>query len=916
MQKKYLQGRRSFSRRKAVAGPVDFVDGESPYRRDAVRWLVGCGVVLIVAIAIGTAIMVSNFRERALKNTERELENTVRLLVRHFSQRLEDFEVVANDLVAQANLSGFTSPEDYKRKLSTYDTHLMLKAKVSGTSDVAGVHVYDADGTLINSSETWPAPVVNIADRAYFIALRSGSSSEPYQIELVRSRLSGAPVTLIARKIAGPHGEFLGITTRGFDPAKFEEFFSSVALGKDAAISMHHRDGTLLARYPHVEEVIGKNFKSGSTLQAKLLSSDHGTARLISPVDGQERLVSVQSSDRFPLTAVATTTVASVLADWRAQTKFLITSAALSALVIAGVLFLIVRRLTWQHRVSRLQLALEKRRLYTAINNMPQSLLLYDAHERLIVCNQRYIDMFKLSCDIVKPGRTFRELLIHRKDRGSFSGDVDEYCARVRGLLREGMPTQHSYQPGDGRAIQVAYQPLEGGGWVTTLEDVTERCRAEEQIAHLAHYDALTDLPNRELFRKELAAKLDRHMQCAILYIDIDEFKSVNDSLGHPIGDELLKTVASRLRACIEDGDFIARLGGDEFAIVRADVTDRDAVIALINRVHDAIRQPCDCLGHQISSDASIGIALTPQDGTDLDQLLKHADLAMYAAKADGRRTHRFFEREMDAKVKKRQQLEQDLRSIIASRNFTEGGFEVHYQPLVNLQTNSISGCEALLRWRHARHGMISPAEFIPVAEDTGLISHLGEWVLAVACQEAANWPDTVRLAINVSPVQFRSPTLALHVLAALASSGIQAGRLELEITEAVLIRDDDGALATLQQLRAMGVRTALDDFGTGYSALSYLQRFPFDKIKIDRCFVKDVAQSDGSASIVQAVVSIASTRSMTTTAEGVETESQREALRLLGCTEIQGYVFIPARPATEVRLLLGMRQNDAAVPA
>jgi diguanylate cyclase (GGDEF)-like protein len=445
------------------------------------------------------------------------------------------------------------------------------------------------------------------------------------------------------------------------------------------------------------------------------------------------------------------------------------------------------------------------------------------------------------------------------------------------------------------------------------MEDVTERCRSEERIAHLAHYDALTDLPNRVLFRERLGHELDRNAQCAILYIDIDEFKSVNDSLGHPVGDELLKTVAARLQDCIGDDDLVARLGGDEFAIVLTGTANREAINALVDRVYRTIRLPCDCLGHQITTDASIGIALAPSHGTDLDQLLKHADLAMYAAKADGRRTHRFFEPEMDAVVKKRQQLEQDLRQIITGGSFTEGGFEVHYQPLVNLQTNSVSGCEALLRWKHARHGMISPAEFIPVAEDTGLITQLGDWVLATACQEAANWPDSVRLAINVSPVQFRSPTLGLHVVAALASSGIKPSRLELEITEAVLIRDDDGALATLQQLRAIGVRTALDDFGTGYSSLSYLQRFPFDKIKIDRCFVKDVAGCDGSASIVQAVVNIAASRSMTTTAEGVETEAQRDTLRALGCTEIQGWLFSPARPAAEVRQILNMQPNQAA---
>jgi diguanylate cyclase (GGDEF)-like protein len=888
----------------------NLVANEPSSRRDPIRWLIGCGIVLIVAIVAGTAIMVSNFRDRAITNSERELENAVQLLARHFDQELEDFKVVQNVLAAK--VQDIRSAGDFRQRMSTYEMHLSLQARLEGATDATGINIYDADGLLANSSEMYPTPAISIADRQYFRALKA-APSETLGVELLRSRVTGKMAILIARKLTGASGEFLGVTTRGFSPEKFESFFSSIALGKDATVSLHHRDGTLLARYPHVEEAIGTNFRKGTSPGTRLLDSGHGTAQLVSPVDGRERLAAVQSLSRFPLTIAATTTVASALSDWRAQTKFIAVAASLSAIIIAITLALIVVRLTRQHRASRLQLALEQRRLYTAINNMPQSLLLYDAQERLIVCNQRYIDMFELSPDIVKPGRTFRELLIHHRDRGSLPGDIDLYCAHVRSLLQQGMPSQNTYQTKDGRSIQVAYQPLEDGGWVTTLEDVTERSCAEERIAHLAHYDALTDLPNRVLFRERLGHELDRNAQCAILYIDIDEFKSVNDSLGHPVGDELLKTLAARLQDCIGVSDLVARLGGDEFAIVRTGTPDREAVNALVDRVYHAIRLPCDCLGHQITTDASIGIALAPSHGTDLDQLLKHADLAMYAAKAGGRRIHRFFEPEMDAVVKKRQQLEQDLRQIITSGRFTEGGFEIHYQPLVNLQTNSVSGCEALLRWKHARHGMISPAEFIPVAEDTGLISQLGDWVLATACQEAANWPCSVRLAINVSPVQFRSPTLGLHVVAALASSGMKPSRLELEITEAVLIRDDDGALATLQQLRAIGVRTALDDFGTGYSSLSYLQRFPFDKIKIDRCFVKDVAQCDGSASIVQAVVNIAASRAMTTTAEGVETEAQRETLRALGCTEIQGWLFSPARPAAEIRQILNMQPNKAA---
>jgi predicted signal transduction protein with EAL and GGDEF domain len=360
------------------------------------------------------------------------------------------------------------------------------------------------------------------------------------------------------------------------------------------------------------------------------------------------------------------------------------------------------------------------------------------------------------------------------------------------------------------------------------------------------------------------------------------------------------------LARCVKQTDFVARLGGDEFAVVQTAIKDRLEVSDLVARIYRSIREPYECLGHRVATDASIGIALAPQHGGDLDQLLKNADLAMYAAKAAGRRTSRFFEPEMDARVKARRILEMDLRQAII-----DGGLEVYYQPCVSLADNKITGCEALLRWRHPERGMIPPSEFIPVAEETGLISELGKWVLTTACLEAATWPGHIKLAVNVSPIQFKDDTFALKVVAALAASGLPASRLELEITEAVLIRDDETALAILHQLRATGVRIALDDFGTGYSSLSYLQRFPFDKIKIDRCFVSDIADPNGSSSIVRAVVSIAAARNITTTAEGVETEEQRSLLQTFGCTEMQGYLFSPAKPAADLKKLFFAHLSD-----
>jgi diguanylate cyclase (GGDEF)-like protein len=592
--------------------------------------------------------------------------------------------------------------------------------------------------------------------------------------------------------------------------------------------------------------------------------------------------------------------------DWSLRERVL--------LAVAVALAVVVGLLLKRHRLSGRRLEAERRQLAVAVNNIPQGLVLYDASARIITCNQPYLDMFGLSPEVVKPGCTMQRLIGHRKETGSFDGNIDEFCNAIIRNVSLGKATRQLTEAPGGRAIEIVNKPLQSGGWLATIEDITARTRADEKIAHMAHYDALTDLPNRVLFRERLEQALKAIRpgeQLAVMYIDIDEFKSVNDALGHPIGDELLKNIAERLRICLRESDVAARLGGDEFAVIQTAIRGQSETTQLVHRIYQAIREPMECVGHLITTDASIGIALAPGDGLDIDQLLKNADLALYGAKGDGRRTYRFFEAGMDARAKARRSLEVELRQAI-----TEGGFELYYQPVVNLEDGRISCCEALLRWRHPQRGMISPAEFIPIAEESGMIGELGHWVLDTACAEAANWPDEVHVAVNVSPAQFKSQTLALNVASALAASGLAASRLELEITEAVLIRDDEVALEALHQLRALGVRIALDDFGTGYSSLSYLQRFPFDKIKIDRAFIKDLAGAGASSTIVQAVVNIAAASDMTTTAEGVETEQQRNLLYILGCTEMQGYLFSPAIPAIELRQLLRSHRGRAVSAA
>ena len=522
------------------AYPAELV---SPFRQGPIRWLVLCGIVLVSAIAIATAVMIESFRERALQNTERDLSNTALLLARHFDREFESFVAIQNDVAAHIERDGISSPKLFKDSMSTAVVHDALKNKISGSFDVAGVNIFDSDGALINSSETWPVRAVNVADRNYFKTLKTDSSSPDMMIELVKSRLSGTWTIVVSRRIRGPAGEFLGLITRGVELARLEQFFASVALGRGAAIAMHHRDGTLLSRYPHIESIIGKNFRTGSVEQQRVFVSNN-TARLTSPVDDQARIIASRALADLPIVVVASTTMSTSLADWRKQTNSLVMAASGAAVVIAVILFLIVRRLVQQHRASRLSLLQDKQRLRTAINNMTQGLLLFDSSGRMVVCNDRYIEMYGLSADIVKPGCSFREIVLHRMERGSFAGDVEEYCSNA--ITKNTSRNVLVVTVADGRSIQISNMPVPGGGWVATHEDITERKRVEERIAYLAHYDALTGLPNRVLFQEWLKRELqrvNRGEQLALLYIDIDEFKGINDTLGHPVGDELLKIV-------------------------------------------------------------------------------------------------------------------------------------------------------------------------------------------------------------------------------------------------------------------------------------------------------------------------------------------------------------------------------------
>ncbi len=561
------------------------------------------------------------------------------------------------------------------------------------------------------------------------------------------------------------------------------------------------------------------------------------------------------------------------------------------------------------------ELRVQNERFDAALNNMSQGLCMADRTGRVIVANRHFAEMFALEAGAVRPGDDLNLVLQQACTRSPADASLFIAVAAQQTALARRREVGDFFRESDaGRAFAVLQCPMDGGGWVATYEDVTERRRVEARIRHMAHHDALTQLPNRVLFREHMDAALQASRRSgdavAVLLLDLDLFKDVNDTLGHPAGDAMLRMVGERLRNCVARDDLVARLGGDEFAVLQLGVTDRSQSAALAERIVRVLEAPYDLEGQRVAITASIGIGFAPEDGTDPDQIMKCADMALYRAKAQGRARHVFFEPDMESDVQERLQLGLELREALVRRDF-----EVFYQPIVCLRNGTPIGFEALLRWRHCTRGMVMPGRFIPLAEEMGLIGALGELTLTQACRDCAAWNNDLRVSVNLSPRQFTA-SLVQVVERALHAAGLSPARLELEITESLLLQDNDANLATLHQLRALGIRIALDDFGTGYSSLSYLRRFPFDKIKVDRSFVQGMADDPDALAIVQSVADLAPKLGMRTTAEGIETARELEHVRRAGCTEGQGYFFGRPMRMADVLHYLDSSDADDASPA
>jgi diguanylate cyclase (GGDEF)-like protein len=534
-------------------------------------------------------------------------------------------------------------------------------------------------------------------------------------------------------------------------------------------------------------------------------------------------------------------------------------------------------------------------RFDAAINNMSQGLCLFDAEQNVVVSNRRYSEIYHLSREQTRPGTPLPQILESRRQQGTHFGPAPDVY--VNATVKEASEVR---ELADGRVVTISRHVMPDGGWLTTHEDITDRARNEKRIAFLAQHDLLTGLANRVLFAEkldEVAKRCQRQgVSFTVLMLDLDKFKNVNDTLGHPAGDQLLVEVARRLQSSLRDTDVLARLGGDEFAIIQEnEKIQSEGAIALALRIIALVAEPFDLNGRQASVGASIGIVFAPEHGVGCEELLKKADIALYAAKAGGRNDFRIFQSALTEAADSQRSMEAELRRAI-SRN----EFELHYQPIVDVNTRQLCGVEALVRWRHPSKGLIGPDRFIPLAETTGLLLPLGEWILQQACADAAAWPPHIKIAINISAVQFKKETLFDVILCALVESGLSPERLELEITEASLLDNQAAHLLTIRQLKNVGVSIALDDFGTGHSSPSYLTDFPFDKIKIDKSFTQGMPGRADCAAVVASVVALAHGLDMAITAEGVETEKQLDALRAAGIDLAQGYLFGRPVPLAE----------------
>jgi diguanylate cyclase (GGDEF)-like protein len=873
-----------FSSRKQAGTPA--VPSRMPRWRAQQR-LKLLGAVLVAGIAAADWQIIQMERAGAIADFRTATTNLANGLSAQTSRMLLKLDAALTAIRDQA-ARDLAQGQDMPGRQATAG---LLNASLQRLSGVTALFILDAQGRLAARAGTPPGSAGQPGGDV-FLQLRDDPRAQIAVGAPRQDPASGAWVCLLARRITDAGNGFAGAVIASLSLAELEDFYRW-AMPRQRRLTLLRQDGVVLVRFPHNAGATGRQLPQGAPWHA---AAAGGSYLAPDALDALPVLAVLRPVNGLPLLIEASVAQADVLAGWRRQKPLLIIGGVLAC---GGVVLLVwifaaqIRLLA--ERNTELEQA--RRELDVAVSNVSQGICFFDGQQRLMVCNRRFADIYKLPAAATQPGTSFADVIDHWFSACAPIGiSRVEYLMSRAALVRTGQPNQTVVELTDGRAIAIQQQPMPDGGWVATHEDITERRRAEAQIAFLAHHDVLTGLPNRSMLlqRIDLAlATAGRGQGFAVLFLDLDRFKAVNDALGHATGDKLLQEVASRLQATIRENDTVARLGGDEFVVLQQGVQTPDGPASLAQRIIAAVGAPYRIGQNDIVIGVSVGIDIALDNRIAPDILLKNADMALYMAKAEGRGTFRFFEPDMDAKAQNRHALERDLRRALERAEFT-----LHYQAIVDSRTGRARGFEALLRWQHPHRGLVGPSDFIPVAEESGLIVPIGAWALREACRQAATWPDPIYVSVNLSPVQFHCADLVQTARDAMTAACLAPGRLDLEITESILLQNSERNLSIMHDLHASGIGIVMDDFGMGYASFDYLLQFPFQRIKIDRRFVQGVAASRESAAVVRAILGLCRDLGINAIAEGVEDSRQLAALLAEGCTDVQGYLFSRPKPA------------------
>ncbi|MBV8912908.1 MAG: EAL domain-containing protein [Acetobacteraceae bacterium] len=877
------------------AAPIDSPDKTLGRR----AYLVGVGLfILLLVLAAGFVAVL--LRAGAMSEARYGVDQLSIALAEQAGRSLQAVDLALQDTANRVDGVTARAGGDLGEALASPEVNELLRERLGQVPQLDAISVVDAKGRIVNLSRTYPAPQVDLADRDYFQALQTGTKWEPFIGVPIRSRVNGRWTVVMARKLnAG--GEFRGLVLGIIALDAIESSYRPVITKPGSSVTLLREDGVILARFPHDESLIGQRYE---------------------PTTAAGRVVATHPVLPYRLQVEVAVSEGAALAGWRRQTLAI---ACFTLLACAGLVLMlrtVARQLRTENEASRSlaarnaeledarhrleaqarelaetasalrqgeQLLAERSRtLHTTLENIDQGIMMVDASSTVVAYNQRVVQMLGLPDALLARRPPFREVLQFQWETGEFArtGQTLREFVRSGGMLDR--PQVYERERPNGRTIEVRSLPLPGGGIVRTYTDITERKEAEAHIRRIAIKDELTGLANQLSLRDRLD-ELGREVQpgegVALLYLDLDRFRLINDARGHEVGDRLLIEVGRRLQAATGPEDLVARIGGDEFAVAHRFTSGQQNGAALAELLLATVAEPFMIGGLRLSITASIGVAVA-EPGDSADTLRRNADIAMYRAKDAGGNKAQHYEPAMAAAQHEQFQIEQALREALGKQ-----AFRLAYQPVLSLESDSLVGYEALLRWMDPSRGDVPPQRFIGVAEATGLIVPLGRWVLERACFEAASWDNECSVAVNLSPVQFQTGDLLEVVEDCLARSGLRPQRLELEVTEGVLLEDSGAVLQTMLALRAAGVVITLDDFGTGHAGLSYLRRFPFDKMKIDRSFVRNLGKDPQSDAIVEAILVLGRRLGLLVVAEGVEHEVQLERLRELGCPLVQGYL-------------------------